>query len=78
MHPELNEDKVLICGHLHPGATLKGKGRFRVKMKAFFFNHWIGILPAFGALTGHYSLAENGTYFGIAENYVVPLGDWDK
>jgi hypothetical protein len=47
-------------------------------MKAFFFNHWIGILPAFGALTGHYSLAENGTYFGIAENYVVPLGDWDK
>lgn len=77
-HEEMSEGKVLICGHLHPGASLKGKGRFRVKMKAFFFNQWIGVLPAFGALTGHYSLAEKGTYFGIAENYVIALGDWDK
>jgi len=77
-HPELRQGKVLLCGHLHPGASLKGKGRFRVKTKAFYFNQWIGILPAFGALTGHYSLGEKGTYFGIAENYIVPLGDWDK
>ena len=77
-HPELNTSKVLICGHLHPGATLKGRGRFRVKMKAFYFNSWIGILPAFGALTGHYSLGENGTYFGLAENHVVALGNWEE
>lgn len=78
IHPELNNNKVLICGHLHPGATLKGKGRFRVKMKAFFFNSWIGILPAFGALTGHYSLGESGTYFGLAKNHVVALGNWEE
>ena len=78
VHPELNTGKVLICGHLHPGATLKGRGRFRVKMKAFYFNSWIGILPAFGALTGHYSLGENGTYFGLAENHVVALGNWEE
>ena len=78
VHTELNTGKVLICGHLHPGATLKGRGRFRVKMKAFYFNSWIGILPAFGALTGHYSLGENGTYFGLAENHVVALGNWEE
>jgi metallophosphoesterase superfamily enzyme len=76
--PGLEHGKVLLCGHLHPGATLKGKGRFRVKMKAFFFNEWIGILPAFGALTGHHSLGEAGHYFGIIENQITELGNWSE
>jgi metallophosphoesterase superfamily enzyme len=75
---DLGQNTFLLCGHLHPGATLKGKGRFRAKMKAFFFNSWIGILPAFGAMTGHYSLAEPGEYFGMFENSVVALGKWPK
>jgi metallophosphoesterase superfamily enzyme len=73
--PELSKKKFLLCGHLHPGATLKGKGRFKVKIKAFFFNDWIGILPAFGALTGQHSLSEAGHYFGIFENQIRALGN---
>lgn len=74
----LGSELFLLCGHLHPGASLKGKGRFRAKLKAYFFNSWIGILPAFGAMTGHYSLAEEGEYFGVFENSVVALGKWAK
>lgn len=76
--PELSREKVLLCGHLHPGATLKGKGKFRVKIKAFFFNDWIAILPAFGALTGHHPLGESGHYFGIFENQIKSLGNWSE
>lgn len=76
--PELSKEKVMLCGHLHPGATLKGKGRFKVKIKAFFFNEWIGVLPAFGALTGHHSLGETGHYFGILENQITALGNWSE
>lgn len=77
-HPKIKTGKVLLCGHLHPGAALRGKGRFKVKIKTFFFNHWIGVLPAFGALTGHHSLGQSGAYFGIAENSLIDLGNWEE
>lgn len=76
--PDIQGQNMLLCGHLHPGAILKGRGRTRARLKAFFFNDQLGILPAFGALTGHYSLQEKGQYFGIIENSILNLGSWPK
>ena len=41
-----------LCGHLHPGITLSGKGRQRLRLPCFWFGTETGILPAFGAFTG--------------------------
>ena len=48
------------------------------KIKAFFFNDWIAVLPAFGSLTGQHSLGEAGHYFGIFENQIKSLGNWSE
>jgi len=70
---ERHPNKHLLCGHLHPGALLRGKGRGRVRMKAFYFSDSIGVLPAFGPFTGAHALQEEGQYFGIAEGQVLRL-----
>lgn len=66
-------NRHLLCGHLHPGALLRGKGRGRVRIKAFYFGDGIGVLPAFGPFTGAHALQVDGQYFGIAEGQVLPL-----
>ena len=68
-----HSNSFLLCGHLHPGATLRGKGRGHIKMKAFFFNAHLGVLPAFGPFTGVHALQEQGQYYGIAEGRILPL-----
>ena len=50
-HPE-EEHHFNICGHVHPGILLKGKGRQRLKVSCFFHRPHQLILPAFGAFTG--------------------------
>jgi len=77
-YPSSGENHLLLCGHLHPGATLRGKGRSRARIKAFFIGETIAVLPAYGALTGHYPIKENGQYFGIVENSILNLGSWSK
>jgi len=63
----------LLCGHLHPSALLRGKGRGRIKIKAFFFNDHLGVLPAFGPFTGAHDLKMEGQYYGITEGQILPL-----
>jgi metallophosphoesterase superfamily enzyme len=58
---------------LHAGVALKGRGRARTRIKAFYFGERIGVLPAFGTFTGAHALQEQGQYFGIVENTVVAL-----
>ena len=41
-----------LCGHVHPGIRLKGKGRQTLKLPCFYFGEHRGILPAFGIFTG--------------------------
>jgi len=77
-YPGIGTHSILLCGHLHPGAVLKGKGRSRLRIKTFFIGDVIAVLPAFGALTGQYPLEENGQYFGIIENSILNLGSWPK
>ncbi|MEO6759207.1 MAG: hypothetical protein ABIO24_07110, partial [Saprospiraceae bacterium] len=44
--------KYQLCGHLHPGVVLGGRGRMRSTLPCFWFGKQMGVLPAFGNLTG--------------------------
>ena len=71
--PNLTEDIFLVCGHLHPGVALRGRGRSRARIKAFFWNDWLCVLPAFGTFTGQHALKVPGTYFGIVDGELIKL-----
>ena len=42
-----------LSGHIHPAVTLRGAGRQANRLPCFLFGPRAGILPAFGAFTGH-------------------------
>lgn len=46
------EDKYNLCGHIHPGVRLNGKGKQNLRLPCFYFGKHTGILPAFGSFTG--------------------------
>ncbi len=48
--------KVNITGHIHPGYVLSGMGRQSVKLPCFYITPCAVVLPAFGALTGLYTM----------------------
>ena len=50
------EGKVNIVGHLHPGVVLSGLGRQSIKLPCFYITETVVIVPAFGVLTGLYSM----------------------
>lgn len=50
--PESHPTLFNICGHLHPGVKLKGKGLQSLKLPCFHFSAQGLVLPAFGAFTG--------------------------
>jgi DNA ligase-associated metallophosphoesterase len=41
-----------ICGHKHPGVTMKGIGKQSITLPCFYFGNHHGLLPAFGYFTG--------------------------
>ena len=44
--------EYVLCGHVHPAATLVGPGRERMRLPCFWFGRDVGVLPAFGEFTG--------------------------
>jgi len=44
-----------LAGHVHPSARLKGRGE-SLKLPCFFFGREAGLMPAFGAFTGTYTV----------------------
>ncbi|WP_224484999.1 ligase-associated DNA damage response endonuclease PdeM [Robertkochia aurantiaca] len=55
-HPTEEEDFFNICGHVHPGISLKGLGRQKLRLPCFYKTEKRLILPAFGDFTGKYIL----------------------
>lgn len=41
-----------LCGHLHPGYLLEGKGRQRLRLPCLWMSNHQAILPAYGDFTG--------------------------
>ncbi|MDR6299625.1 ligase-associated DNA damage response endonuclease PdeM [Mesonia maritima] len=53
-HPEEREGYFTICGHLHPGFKLLGRGKQVLKLRCFYKTENQLVLPAFGEFTGNY------------------------
>ncbi len=51
-HPAEIPGGYALCGHIHPGLRLAGRGRDRLRLPAFVLGTRRAILPAFGGLTG--------------------------
>ena len=49
--PQALTDRYVLCGHVHPGVALRDGWR-RHRLPAFRFGATVGVLPAFGTLTG--------------------------
>jgi len=50
--PSCSGEPYGLAGHIHPGATLVGKGDYRLTAPCFWFRKDCAILPAFGEFTG--------------------------
>ncbi|MBC7425211.1 MAG: ligase-associated DNA damage response endonuclease PdeM [Bacteroidia bacterium] len=55
-HPVEKSVKLNFCGHIHPGIVIKGKGRQGLKLPCFYHCNNQFIIPAYGRLTGLYTL----------------------
>ena len=60
-----------LAGHLHPGVTIHGRGRQRLKLPCFHFGDAVGVLPAFGSFTGLADVREPGRVFAVADGEVI-------
>ncbi|MVN22787.1 ligase-associated DNA damage response endonuclease PdeM [Mucilaginibacter sp. HMF7410] len=62
-----------LCGHIHPGVHLRGKGRDAVTLSCFSFGRNQAILPSFGKFTGRIAVQHQETdrVFGILNDKVV-------
>lgn len=73
--PEPAASGFVLAGHLHPGIVLEGRGRERLRLPCFAFSGEVGVLPAFGDMTGTGRLPPElqQKVFVIAGDEVVPM-----
>jgi len=50
--PQAPRTGYALCGHVHPGVRLAGRGRESVRLPCFVLGRRRALLPAFGRLTG--------------------------
>jgi uncharacterized protein len=49
---EFPDGFINVCGHIHPGIRIHGKGRQSLRLPCFFLKATQLVLPAFGSFTG--------------------------
>jgi DNA ligase-associated metallophosphoesterase len=71
----IEPNKFIFSGHIHPGILLKGKGRLQVRLSCFYFTENFGLLPAFGNFTGLELISpqKHAKVFAIVENKVIEV-----
>jgi DNA ligase-associated metallophosphoesterase len=64
-----------FTGHLHPGITVKGKGRQALTFPCFYFAKNYCVLPAFSRFTGTYQVVpeKEEAAFAIVENSIIKV-----
>ena len=74
-YPDPTPGLYTLCGHIHPGVTLIGSGRQRLRLPCFHFSEQVGTLPAFGGFTGTANIqpAPGDRVVVIAEDELVAL-----
>ncbi len=73
--PKQLDEYYNISGHIHPGITLYGKAKQRLRFPCFYFGTHCAVLPAFSVFTGLKILApeEGDRFFAITPAKVVPV-----
>lgn len=68
-----DSDEYVICGHIHPGVTLKGGGRQMLTLPCFHFGAKQAIIPAFGKFTGKVCVknVKGDKVFAVLKNKVI-------
>jgi uncharacterized protein len=72
---ENGENHYSFCGHLHPGISIRGRGKQSLQFPCFYFGNTIGILPAFSRFTGFVNVnAQVGeNVFAIVDNSIMQV-----
>jgi DNA ligase-associated metallophosphoesterase len=76
--PEPPDRRLVLAGHLHPVATLRGR-LDQLRLPCFWLHQGVLTLPAFGAFTGGHALTlrrghiVHGQAFAVAGDAVLPL-----
>jgi uncharacterized protein len=76
-HPleSVPQDTYNIAGHIHPGVSLRGRGRQALTLPCFYFSAKQAYLPAFGKFTGLAKIApkKDDKVFVVAEDKVISI-----
>lgn len=72
--PRAIAGRYVLSGHLHPGIELR-EGGVRERLPVFWFGANVGVLPAFGAMTGLAMITptRHDALYAIAGDGIVPL-----
>ena len=64
-----------LSGHIHPGVSVRGRGRQSITMPCFYFTSTHGLLPAFGEFTGIKKIRpkKDDRVFGVADRTIIEL-----
>lgn len=73
--PKVTDDYFNITGHIHPGVTIYGKARQKLKFPCFYFSNSCAVLPAFSAFTGLSKISpdEGAIFYAITPLNVVKV-----
>lgn len=79
-HPQPDPEGYVLCGHLHPGYRLGGLGGQSIRLGCFWFGETVGVLPAFGDLTGNMEIrpSSDDRVFILAEGSVAKVPARDR
>ena len=71
----MEEELYPISGHIHPGVTIVGKAKQRLKFPCFYFGKDYAVLPAFSLFTGLYTVypKANERIFAVTPKSVVEV-----
>jgi DNA ligase-associated metallophosphoesterase len=79
-HPLANPDEpqtggYVLCGHIHPGVNLVGRGRQSITLPCFAFGKNQAILPSFGKFTGSVAILNRKAdkIFGVLKDKVIAI-----
>lgn len=72
---ESDSKHTVVAGHIHPGISIKGKGRQSLRFPCFLFSDERILLPAFGEFTGLYTIKpeENEQIYAVVEGNILEL-----
>lgn len=74
-HKHPDRDAITVAGHLHPGITIRGKGRQSLRLPCFHISEKTILLPAFGEFTGLHRIRPDETdrVFAVVDSRVLEI-----